>query len=82
MQPFDVFDCCRHDTIYAAAESTQDLLHSTFANLGYFAPESYGLTWKVRGLCTLLENLEVFDEHQVYGDIKYSDISGTIVSAA
>ena len=48
-------------------------------NMGYFESESYGLTWKVRGLCTKtgeLENVSIFEDHQVYGDIKNSDIYG------
>lgn len=57
----------------------QDIIDSTMGNMGYAASESYGLTWKVRGLCTKtgeLENVDIFDSHQVYGDIKNSDIYG------
>ena len=47
--------------------------------MGYLAPESYGLTWKVRGLCEDLSNVDtIFDEYQVYGDIKGCDIYGAI----
>lgn len=48
-------------------------------NLGFFDAESYGLTWKVRGLCTKsgkLENVDIFDKRNVYGDIINSDIYG------
>lgn len=45
-------------------------------DMGWFDSESYGLTWKVRGLCTDLSNLDVFDRVSVYGDIKNSDIYG------
>ncbi len=54
----------------------QDLIDSTFGNLGWDDSESYGLTWKVRGLCKDLSNLEIFDKYNVYGDILNSDIYG------
>lgn len=57
----------------------QDIIDSTMGNLGFFDAESYGLTWKVRGLCTKtgkLENVDIFDNRNVYGDIKGSDIYG------
>lgn len=58
----------------------QDIIDSTMGNLGFFDAESYGLTWKVRGLCTKtgkLENVDIFENRNVYGDIKGSDIYGT-----
>lgn len=60
--------------------AAQDIIDSTMGNMGYLGSESYGLSWKVRGLCTVtgeLENVDIFDDHQVYGDIKNSDIYGT-----
>lgn len=56
--------------------SPQDLIDSTFGNMGWDDSESYGLTWKVRGLCKDLSNLEIFDKYSVYGDILNSDIYG------
>ncbi|CAM9395437.1 unnamed protein product [Ectocarpus sp. 4 AP-2014] len=53
-----------------------DIIDSTMGNMGYDASESYGLTWKVRGLCKDLSNLKLFDTRNVYGDIKNSDIYG------
>lgn len=61
----------------------QDIIDSTMGNMGYFDSESYGLTWKVRGLCTVsgeLENVDIFDDHQVFGDIKNSDIYGAYLT--
>ncbi len=48
--------------------------------MGYDASESYGLTWKVRGLCTKkLENVSLFKTRNVYGDIKDCDIYGAYI---
>ncbi|CAB1096849.1 MEP10 [Ectocarpus sp. CCAP 1310/34] len=57
-------------------ECRMDIIDSTMGNMGWFDAESYGLTWKVRGLCTDLSNLEIMDDHNVYGDIKGSEIYG------
>ncbi|CAM9200699.1 unnamed protein product [Ectocarpus fasciculatus] len=53
-----------------------DIIDSTMGNMGYYDAESYGLTWKVRGLCTDLSNVEIMDDHNVYGDIINSEIYG------
>ncbi|CAM9862332.1 unnamed protein product [Choristocarpus tenellus] len=55
-------------------ECRMDILSSEMGYLGWFDSESYGLTWKVRGLCVDLSNVELFDDVNVYGDIKDSDI--------
>lgn len=34
-------------------------------DLGYSASESYGVSYKARGLCKTLENLDIFDDDQV-----------------
>lgn len=54
----------------------QDIIDSTMGNMGFKDSESYGLTWKVRGLCKDLSNVKLFDKRNVYGDIKNSDIYG------
>ena len=47
--------------------------------MGYLAAESYGLVWKVRGLCKDLSNVDtIFEDYQVYGDIKGCDIYGAM----
>lgn len=51
-----------------------DIIDSEMGYLGYFDSESYGLTWKVRGFCVDKSNPEVFDNTDVFGDIKGSDI--------
>lgn len=54
----------------------QDIIDSKMGNMGWPDAESYGLTWKVRGLCTDLSNVEIMDDHNVYGDIMGSEIYG------
>lgn len=55
-------------------ECRMDIIDSEMGHMGYFDSESYGLTWKVRGFCVDKSNPEVFDETDVFGDIKNSDI--------
>lgn len=48
-------------------------------DLGYEAAESYGISYKARGLCNDLTNLDIFDDdnglnYGVTGDIKKSNI--------
>ncbi|CAM9902640.1 unnamed protein product [Ectocarpus sp. 4 AP-2014] len=58
-------------------ECRMDIVDSTVAYFGYDETESYGITWKVRGLCDDLSNKDtLFDSVRVYGDIKNSDIYG------
>eukprot|EP00752_Nemacystus_decipiens_P008459 g7561.t1 len=57
-------------------ECRMDIIDSTMGNLGYFDAESYGLTWKVRGFCKDGSNEEIFEDHNVYGDIQGSEIYG------
>eukprot|EP00903_Cladosiphon_okamuranus_P016037 g14807.t2 len=57
-------------------ECRMDIIDSTMGNLGWFDGESYGLTWKVRGFCKDLSNVEIFEDHNVYGDIQGSTIYG------
>ncbi|CBJ33360.1 Mannuronan C-5-epimerase [Ectocarpus siliculosus] len=58
-------------------ECRMDIVDSTVAYFGYDETESYGITWKVRGLCDDLSNKDtLFDSVRVYGDMKNSDIYG------
>eukprot|EP00752_Nemacystus_decipiens_P005724 g5181.t1 len=58
-------------------ECRMDIVDSTVAYLGYDDTESYGITWKVRGLCEDLSNVDtLFESVRVYGDMKNSDIYG------
>eukprot|EP00752_Nemacystus_decipiens_P013622 g12080.t1 len=65
-----------HDCIDTSemGECRMDIINSEMGYMGYYASESYGLTWKVRGFCTDSSNPEVFDLVNVYGDIIGSDI--------
>eukprot|EP00903_Cladosiphon_okamuranus_P017355 g15989.t1 len=62
--------CAKNDM----GECRMDIINSEMGHMGFFDAESYGLTWKVRGFCTDLSNPQVFDDVNVYGDIKDSDI--------
>ncbi|CAM9685419.1 unnamed protein product [Ectocarpus fasciculatus] len=55
-------------------ECRMDIIDSEMGYLGYAASEAYGITWKVRGFCSDLSNPDVFDDVNVYGDMKGSDI--------
>eukprot|EP00904_Undaria_pinnatifida_P005831 jgi/Undpi1/2378/HiC_scaffold_13.g05759.m1 len=55
-------------------EARMDIEDSEMAYLGYHATESYGLTWKVRGFCKDMSNLDLFDNVNVYGNIYNSHI--------
>ena len=49
------------------------------SDLGYDASESYGISYKARGLCKDLSNLDIYDDdngldYGVYGDIYRSHI--------
>jgi poly(beta-D-mannuronate) C5 epimerase len=55
-------------------ESRMDIFYSDVGYLGFYAAESYGLTWKVIGPHTTASGQSLFDLVQVYGDIKNSEI--------
>ncbi|CAM9340651.1 unnamed protein product, partial [Sphacelaria rigidula] len=55
-------------------ECRMDIVKSEIGYLGYDGTESYGITWKVRGLCEDLSNLDLFDSVRVYGDLQESDV--------
>lgn len=56
-------------------ECRMDIVDSEIGYLGYDATESYGVTWKVRGLCDDLSNVDtLFESVRVYGDITRSNI--------
>ncbi|CAM9510435.1 unnamed protein product [Discosporangium mesarthrocarpum] len=59
-------------------EARLDIINSDVGYLGYGASESYGITYKVRGLCdddpTDLENVYIFDSISVRGNIRFSNL--------
>eukprot|EP00903_Cladosiphon_okamuranus_P015200 g14050.t1 len=67
-------DTCEGAASDSPGEARMDIINSEVAYLGWQAPESYGLTYKVRGFCKDLSNPEVFDRVNVRGDIRFSDI--------
>ncbi|CAN0188440.1 unnamed protein product, partial [Discosporangium mesarthrocarpum] len=71
MDPTETCDGKARNTM---GEARMDILSSNISYLGYYYSESYGITYKVRGLCKDLSNLEIFDKVSVRGDIINSHI--------
>eukprot|EP00904_Undaria_pinnatifida_P000986 jgi/Undpi1/10889/HiC_scaffold_3.g01415.m1 len=59
----------------AMGEARMDIIDSQITQLGYNGAESYGVSYKVRGLCDDLSNLDIMDEVNVWGDI-----NGTVLA--
>ncbi|CAM9244630.1 unnamed protein product, partial [Choristocarpus tenellus] len=55
-------------------EARMDIIKSEIAYLGWYNSESYGIAYKVRGLCKDLSNEDIFDHVKVTGDILNSHI--------
>eukprot|EP00904_Undaria_pinnatifida_P001709 jgi/Undpi1/11539/HiC_scaffold_30.g13836.m1 len=65
--------------LYDKGTGILDIFSSEIGYLGYSASESYGISYKARGLCKTLENQDIFDDDQpityaVYGDIDNSHL--------
>eukprot|EP00904_Undaria_pinnatifida_P001002 jgi/Undpi1/10902/HiC_scaffold_3.g01428.m1 len=59
--------------------ANMDILNSEIGYLGYDAAESYGISYKARGLCADLTNLDIYDDdngldYGVTGNIKGSEL--------
>ena len=50
-------------------ESRMDIENSIVAFMGYNKAESWGITWKLRGLCNDLSNLDDYHNIGVYGNL-------------
>ncbi|CAM9867597.1 unnamed protein product, partial [Pylaiella littoralis] len=55
-------------------EARLDIEGCEIAYLGYEASESWGISWKLRGLCNDVSNLGAYEDIGVYGDLKGSAI--------
>jgi len=55
-------------------EGRLDVIRSEVSHLGYYASESWGLSYKVRGFCSDKSNPEVMEMVGIYGDIVDSEI--------
>eukprot|EP00904_Undaria_pinnatifida_P000993 jgi/Undpi1/10895/HiC_scaffold_3.g01421.m1 len=81
-----VEDTCPDDPsdVNGAAKSDMgiarmDILRSEIAYLGYSGSEAYGISYKARGLCNDLSNLDIFNDYNgpnvhVLGDIHRSEL--------
>lgn len=55
-------------------EARMDIEETEVAYLGYKASESWGVSWKIRGLCNDLSNEDDYEGLGVYGNIIDSDL--------
>ena len=55
-------------------ECRMDVENSKLSYLGYDGSESWGLSWKIRGLCNDLSNEDAYKNLGVYGNIYNSEI--------
>lgn len=69
-QPTDCSGAAKNDR----GTCTMDIINSEIAYLGYAAAESWGISWKLRGLCSDLSNADITDVIAVYGNIVDSHI--------
>ncbi|CAM9715159.1 unnamed protein product, partial [Discosporangium mesarthrocarpum] len=70
----DASETCDGKALNDKGEARMDIIDSTVAYMGWYYPESYGIAYKVRGLCKDLSNEEIFDHVAVRGDIINSNI--------
>lgn len=55
-------------------EARMDIENSEISYLGYEAAESWGISWKLRGICKDKSNREMYDGIGVYGNLLGSDV--------
>lgn len=55
-------------------ESRMDVQNSEIAYLGYEESESWGLSWKLRGICNDKSNRDKYQGYGVYGNLLGSDV--------
>ena len=55
-------------------EARMDIENSEIAYLGYEAAESWGISWKLRGICNDKSNREQYNGIGVYGNLLGSDV--------
>ena len=71
----DTSETCKGIAKNTLGEARMDIEDSTVSYLGYSAAESWGISWKLRGLCNDNSNEKSYEGIAVYGDIRNSDIS-------
>ena len=72
--PVDEDETCKGVAKNDMGESRMDIEGSEIAYMGYKASESWGISWKIRGLCSDLSNLADYEDLGVYGNILDNDI--------
>lgn len=67
-------EVCEGAAKNSMGEARMDVEGSEIAYLGYEASESWGLSWKLRGICNDKSNRDSFEGIGVYGNILNSEI--------
>ncbi|CAN0408325.1 unnamed protein product, partial [Pylaiella littoralis] len=70
----DLTETCQGYAKNEMGEARLDIEKCEISHLGYEASESWGISWKLRGLCDDVSNLGAYEEIGVYGDLTGSDI--------
>lgn len=70
----DPSDTCKGIAKNNMGEARMDIEGSEIAYLGYKASESWGISWKLRGLCNDNSNEKNYEGIAVYGDIRNCEI--------
>ena len=70
----DTDETCQGVAKNNMGESRMDIKDSEISYLGYNGSESWGISWKIRGLCNDLSNEDEYSGFGVYGNIYDSDI--------
>lgn len=70
----DAEETCQGVAKNEMGEARMDIENCEIAYLGYEASESWGISWKLRGICNDKSNRDKYDGLGVYGNLLNSDI--------
>lgn len=70
----DAAETCEGVAKNEMGEARMDIENSEIAYLGYEASESWGISWKLRGICNDKSNRGLYDGIGVYGNLLNSDV--------
>ena len=70
----DAAETCQGVAKNEMGEARMDIENCEIAYLGYEASESWGISWKLRGICNDKSNRDKYDGVGVYGNLLNSDI--------
>lgn len=70
----DAGETCQGSAKNNMGEARMDVENSEISHLGYEESESWGLSWKLRGICNDKSNREMYTGFGVYGNLLASDV--------